>query len=181
MLLKRIGDVQKSLDSANNKVVALSGTMEYMKGQTDLALRYGAQTRAEEIKLIAREIGKANERINILSNAPKQSLKRRLAAVSRDILTFMVERKKNEPTLSFYAEQSREERDSQLSTMIAYSTATMNSYKQEFGSVVAFLVEQAGSEGVDLGTLRPLAEHPTNPLGVEILATRLGALALKLP
>jgi len=60
--------------------------------------------------------------------------------------------------------------------MIDYSTETMNLYNQQFASRVIHLTEQGIGFGYRDQELVRFYEHPTNQLGIEEVAKRLGAL-----
>ena len=64
--------------------------------------------------------------------------------------------------------------------MIDYSTQTMALYSRRFGARVIAMRNELAVEGFRDDELDGSYKHPTNPIGIRIVAESLGALAHQL-
>jgi len=65
--------------------------------------------------------------------------------------------------------------------MIRYMNQTMSIYSETFGAKVIAMRNELAYKGITDGQLDSFYEHPTNPIGIRIVAEHIGALAERLP
>ena len=105
-------------------------------------------------------------------NLPEESLEGRTKRLSSDILIFLLNRRWNEPPLP-----RQETWNSDAEKMVRYSMETMNLYSLKFGAKVIAIRNQLSENGLQDEQLDQIYEHPTNSIGIRIVAERIGALA----
>jgi hypothetical protein len=107
----------------------------------------------------------------ILSDA---QLKIQALETARNIMTMVSERQSNEPPVDF------NNWEASTQAMIRHGQETQNIYFREYAAKVAHLREEFLKRGLRDKDLDMFYEHPTNFIGLRILATKLGLLANKL-
>jgi hypothetical protein len=116
-------------------------------------------------------------------SAPAAGLAGRAHALSRELYDFLAERRRDDPTLKLHlrsssvSEEERHQRwiESTVSTMEFY-TETMNRYGQRFEARALAIFDAAAKAGLADPRKRVEFEHPTNPLGIQRIAQRLGTI-----
>jgi hypothetical protein len=104
------------------------------------------------------------------------SLKQRALTLSDEVLRFLLDRRAHEPPMP---ERATWHRDTKA--MIGYVGETMARYSLRFASRVIATRNELVAAGLSDPELDSFYEHPTNPIGVRIVAERIGALAQGLP
>lgn len=104
--------------------------------------------------------------------AEPESLKRRSLILSNEILRFLTNRQANEPQL-FRPETWQQD----TNRMIKYSQQTMSLYSEKYALRVIAIRNEFADKGYQDSELDRSYEHPTNPIGIRIIAERIGALA----
>ena len=118
----------------------------------------------------------AQSRLSAISTAPvPNSLKQRTLTLSDEILRFLVDRGAHDPSL----EPATWHRDTRA--MIAYMGETMATYSLRFGARVIAAHNELAITGLTDPELDRFYARPTNPLGIRVVAERIGALAQQLP
>lgn len=110
------------------------------------------------------------------SGSPPQTLKSKAIHLSADILSFLTQRQAGEPPLP-----RRETWEQDVQTEVKYMQQTMALYSQNFGARVIATREELAQKGITDKELDDYYENPTNPIGIRIVAERLGSLAERLP
>lgn len=105
-----------------------------------------------------------------------ESLKERVKALSTSMLRFLLERAQGEPSMP-----RRETWSDDVERQIKYSRETMRLYSLSFGSRVIASRNALAEHGLVDTQLDQLYEFPTNPIGIQIVGERLGALTERLP
>jgi len=109
------------------------------------------------------------------AHVPEASLKRRGLTLSDEILRFLLDRQRDAVPLPRMGTWEQD-----AGAMIAYSEGTMALYSQRFGARVIAMRNELADAGLTDPELDQFYEHPTNPIGIRIVAERLGALAERL-
>jgi len=113
----------------------------------------------------------------IVKHVPQPvGLKERAIRLSADILSFLTQRQAGEPPLP-----RRETWDQDVQAEIRYMQQTMALYSQTFAAKVIAMRDELARKGITDKELDAFYEHPTNPIGIRIVAEHLGALAERLP
>lgn len=107
------------------------------------------------------------------------SLKDRASLLSHEILEFLADRRRNEPRHRFGRtdEQWRQDRDDEM----RYYRETMNQFSIRFASRAQAICSELQDAGLGDQTFQSTCEHPTNPIGIQIIGEHMGMLAQKLP
>lgn len=116
--------------------------------------------------------------IYVTSKPPRDlsALKQRAIRLSNEILEFVADRERSNPPLPRIETW---ERDVDISTR--FSIETMSQFSTKFGARLIATRNELAEQGLTDRELDSLYTHPTNPIGIRIVAERLGALAEKLP
>jgi hypothetical protein len=101
-------------------------------------------------------------------------LKTQVLAVSKRLMDFVQERQANEPAFSFntFEESSN--------ALIRHSQESQNLYARDFAGEVSNLRDELIKRKLQDKELDQFFEHPTNHIGLRILAVKLAALGEKL-
>jgi len=106
------------------------------------------------------------------------SLRQRTLALSNEIEKFMANRERGEPKIVM---GTSEEFRKSGERGVEYSNETVRLYRTRFTGEVNAIIAELKFAGVDISYVEPYAQHPTNPLGVKIVAIQLATLAGGLP
>jgi hypothetical protein len=136
--------------------------------------------RQEDTYLIISSLELAQKRVTSINVSAQsnhlQLLKYNTAELSRDILTFLADRQVNDPPLP-----RRETWDKDIQAMVNYTNQTISLYYVRFGSKVIAAYKELKKYKYTDTQLDLFSEHPTNPIGMRIVAEHLGALAEQIP
>jgi hypothetical protein len=121
---------------------------------------------------------------------PKPDLATRAEALSRELYDFVAERKRDDPMMKSFLrsatgrsvlsdEERQREWAERTGDMHAFSTETMNRYRQRFAVRVLAVYDDAVAAGNEKPEDRLSFEHPTNELGIERVAQRIGVIGHK--
>jgi len=132
--------------------------------------------RLDELKNLPPAKASSEDRLQAIAAIPLTSLKHKAISLSDDILRFLVVRQAGEPPLPRPATWHED-----ADAMTRYSGETRNVYSQKFGSKVIATYNMLSDAGLRDSELDRFYEHPTNPIGMRIVAERIGALAERLP
>lgn len=119
----------------------------------------------------------------------RRELKQRAQTLSKDLLEFAAERKRNDPSYeirdSLPVNASEEQRHGQwqrdAERGLRYSMETNSQYDIKFGGKVLVVRNELAELGLRDKELDELWENPTNYFGMTIVANRISALAERLP
>ena len=116
-----------------------------------------------------------------------RALVREATRVAGEILAFLAERKSGDPAFAMFdykpeenEETTRRRWQEHTNRIVAYLQDTMAEYTRRFSSQVLWLRDELAKRGVIDEEFELFYQHPTNPIGVGIVATRLGAMARRL-
>lgn len=120
-------------------------------------------------------------------DARPAGLKRRAHELSKRIFRFLSERAVHDPSKQLFSpstirvgettEQGFQRRQQDI---VSYMHETMNLYDEQFAAEVVAMRDELKRNGLESPELDARYEHPTNPLGIRVVAERLGALADRL-
>ncbi len=146
-------------------------SLEYMKGQmASLVQFYSLRGTSSDLITASLPIPKEKEH-----ETPEQTLGRKCAILSKDMFTFLQEWGQKEPP-----SPKRETWSEDVDKSIRLSQERMLDYSRNFGGRVISLHDQLAELGIRDNEIDRTYEHPTNPIGVKILAERFGAIAEKI-
>jgi hypothetical protein len=128
-----------------------------------------------DLKRFIASASKARANAMKVENLPEISLKKRASDLSAEILSFLVERQRNEPRPPI--PMTREASDKYFSEVVAYLNQTMAVYAQQFTTRVMSIREGFLKQGIKDADLDEWYKNPTNTHGIEIIAGRIGILA----
>jgi hypothetical protein len=101
-------------------------------------------------------------------------LKAQALCVAKRLMDFVQERQAKEPAFKF------ETFDESSNALIKYSQETQNCYAREFAGQISNLRDELLKRKLQDRELDMFYQHPTNYIGLRMLAMRLAALAEKL-
>ena len=104
----------------------------------------------------------------------EEELRNRALELSESILRFVHERRQNEPQTDFHNWNEYIEASSK------YSQETQSIFYTNFSSEVIYLRNEFLKRGIKDEEFEMFYKRPTNPIGLEIVGSRLGALAYQL-
>jgi hypothetical protein len=101
-------------------------------------------------------------------------LKTKTMSVAKSLIDFVQDRQAKEPAFKF------ETFEESSNLLIKYSQETQNSYAKEFAGQISNLRDELLKRKLQDRELDMFYQHPTNYIGLRMLAMRLAALAEKL-
>ncbi len=128
--------------------------------------------------LTAAFVAEGKVRVAEAAGVTAASLKHRALALSDEILRFLVNRQAHEPPLLVEATPAVR---FDTAALVRYSGETRARYSQQFASKVIAARDELARQGLTDPELDSFYQDPTNPIGIRIVAERLGALAERLP
>lgn len=111
----------------------------------------------------------------VIERARKGELKAQAQELSTQILQFLTDRTRGEPLLP---RPNTWQQD--VDQMIRYLQETVALYTERFGAKAIAMRDKLAEAGLQDPQLDALVEHPTNPIGIRLVAERLAVLAERL-
>ena len=112
------------------------------------------------------------------TRAQSEGLKVRGLKLSSEILAYVARRKAIDPT---YTQSANSDRAAAANRLVGHYQETMSLHSRQFGARVIAMQKELHMRGFHDKELDAFYEHPTNPLGIQTVGERLGALAHQLP
>jgi hypothetical protein len=142
-----------------------------------IMIRFDQQQKLPEL------IQAANQRVAKLPAAqvsprPVDKLKRDATLLSQEILQFLTDRVRGEPSLVPGGTDAEWKQNTE--SYLLYSRDTMSLYSQQFAARVIATRNAFAERGLTDKELDSIYEHPTNPIGIRMVGEHMGALAEKI-
>ena len=116
-----------------------------------------------------------------------RALSGQASSLAGEILEFRAQRSSADPSMRLGQNRPGDDEETknrrwheQTNKMIAYSQETMAEYTQRFASLVIWFHGEFAKRGITDDEFNRFYEHPTNPIGIGIVGTHLGAMAQRL-
>lgn len=124
------------------------------------------------------------------SKRAKLRLAKEILATETNLTRFLAERDLYDPSNvphfhapgwdSWDEKRKHEEFNRHTQLVLSYFSATMNLYLERFAANVIYLAEEAKRYGYEDSELESFYSHPTNTIGIGIVASRLGVIGRRI-